>query len=173
MKKGKQKIEVAIDPQIIEKSREFALSQEASKRAAADPLPGALSEAFLTDAIDCGHGLKVRRLVASDWIILKWLNSPLYRGVLESQKPVEIREDIGYEDFEGYEMVWQFTHTPAVNRALMAKGREVYKTTAFEDIGDTHSLETLSNAIEAIGKQVAASLETKVAFNESDSPKKK
>jgi len=160
------------DNAVIAKATEQQLIEDATRRAAAEPLPGPLSQAFLSDAIDCGHGLFVRRIVASDWIVLKWLDSPLYKMTLEVQKDEAIREDINYEESEGYEMVWQFTHTPKQNRELKARGREVYRETAFEEFGDIYNIQTLSECIKAIGKQVVSSFETKVSFEESESKKK-
>jgi len=160
------------DNAVIAKATEQQLIEDATRRAAAEPLPGPLSQAFLSDAIDCGRGLFVRRIVASDWIVLKWLDSPLYKMTLEVQKDEAIREDIKYEESEGYEMVWQFTHSPKQNRELMAKGREAYRAKAFEEVGDSQDIQTLSRCIQAIGKQVVSSFETKVSFEESESKKK-
>lgn len=166
MKKGKKEV----NP-IEDKAREIALEQEANKRAAATPLPGALSEAFLSDAIDCGGGLFVRRIVASDWVILQWLDSPMYRMTLEVQKDESIREDVKYTPDEGYEMIWQFTHTPQQNRDLKDLGRKAYTDVAIV-IQDTFNATILSNAIKAIGKQIVASFETKVIFDTEESKKK-
>lgn len=155
-----------------EKAIELGLEDNANRRAAATPLPGPLSDAFLTDAIDCGNGLVVRRIVASDWIILQWLDSPLYKMALEAQKDESIKEEVDYQESEGYEMIWQFTHTPKQCRELKAKGREAFTETAYSEIGDAHKPQDLAKAIQAIGKQIAASFETKVSFEAEDSKKK-
>ena len=71
---------------IAPEAAEAQLTEDARKRAAATPLPGALAEAFLCDAIFVPWGDKqipVRRVVASDWPILQWLESPIFKLILE------------------------------------------------------------------------------------------
>ena len=145
------------------------LREEANRRAAATPLPGPLADAFLTDAIQVSENLFVRRVVASDWSILQWLDSPIYKMILEIQKDESLREVISYADDEEWEMVWQFTHTPKEVRALKAKGRTVFKETCADEIGDKYSLAITKKAVEAISKQILASFDTKIGFGDSES----
>ena len=148
------------------------LTEEARKRAAATPLPGALSEAFLADAIKVTDELYVRRIVASDWGILQWLDSPIHKLILEIQKDEKIREAVNYTDEEEWEMVWQFTHEPKEIRALKVKGREVFKETCANEIGDKYALNVTKMAVEAISEQIIKSFETKIDYGTAESKKK-
>jgi hypothetical protein len=156
------------DAQILETAREHQLTEDANRRAAATPLPGALAEAFLTDAIQVSDKLWVRRVVASDWSILQWLDSPIYKMILEVQKDEKIRDEVPYTDEEEWEMCWQFTHTPKQCRELKAKGRGVFRQTCIDEMGDAHSLIVTKKAVEAISKQILASFDTKIGFSSSD-----
>lgn len=163
----------AIEKIILDKGQEIQLTEDANRRAAATPLPGALADAFLTDSIQVSDNLFVRRVVASDWSILQWLDSPIYKMILEVQKDEKIRESVSYTDDEEWEMVWQFTHSPKDVRSLKAKGREVFKETCASDIGDSYSLVVTKKAVEAISKQILASFDTKIGFSSGDEPDSK
>jgi hypothetical protein len=155
-----------------EQRRDAALHQEAVRRANADPLPGVLYRAFDPPPIDIGNGLMVRPAVASDWKVMKWLESPLWKSFLELQKDEKIREEVAYTDEEQYEMTWQFTHAPAVIRALMAQGREKFRQTCIE-WADTITLSALPDAIQAIQKQVILSFTSRPTIGDDDDVKKK
>src|ERR1017187_6604772 len=135
------------------------LREEANKRAAADPLPGPLADAFLKGAIPWGDGRFVRRVVASDWKILKGLDSPIFRQILEPQKDPTLREETVYSDEEQWEMCWQFTHSPADNRALMAKGRPAYRAEA-EKWADETDLTDMAFIVDSITKLLLSSSNT-------------
>ena len=142
------------------------LREESNKRAAADPLPGPLADAFLKGAIPWGDGRFVRRVVASDWKILKALDSPIFRQMLEAQKKPELREETVYSDEDQWEMCWQFTHTPAENRALIAKGREAYRAAA-ETWADETDLTDMAFIVDSITKLLVSSSNTRVGFGSS------
>lgn len=151
---------------------EAALEQDARRRAAADPLPGALADAFLEDAIQIGDNLYVRRVVASDWKVLKWLDSPIFKAMLEMQKDEGNRDEIAFTDEEQYEMAWQFTHTPAEVRELMTKGREGFKKSC-EQWADHLDFASLPSAINALQKQILKSFSTSLKYGGEDEAKKK
>ena len=148
--------------------------EEARKRAATDPLPGPLAEAFLSDSIKVGQ-INVRRVVASDWPILKQLNSPIYLQWLEMQKAPEIREEVPFTDEQAYEMCWQFTHTPKESRVLLVGGVEAYRLKATEEIADMFDLATLTEIVNAIQQQLMRSSRSvlKLGSGESEEPEKK
>lgn len=149
-----------------------ALTEEARKRAAATPLPGALSDAFLAGAIKVTDNLSIRRIVASDWAILQWLDSPIHKLILEIQKEESIREEVVYSNEEEWEMIWQFTHEPKAIRDLKSKGREAFKETCITEIGDKFELTTTKKSVEAISAQIVKSFETKIDYGTEDSKKK-
>jgi hypothetical protein len=162
-----------LESQIVEKAGEHQLIEDARRRAAATPLPGALSEAFLNDAIQVADNLFVRRIVASDWKVLQALGSPIYKLILELQKDESIREDISYTDEEEWEMCWQFTHNPKECRELLAKGKDGFRAEAVA-LGDTLTLPTMKSIVAAVRKHLFDSYLTKVQFgNEETTAEKK
>lgn len=158
---------------VIERSRETQLSEDAGKRASATPLPGPLLSAFLDESIQVTPEIKVRRFVASDWAILQWLNSPIYKMTLESQKAEEIREPVQSTNEEDYELCWVFTHTPQQCRELKAKGRETFTQTATEEIADVVTLPVLGLIVAAISKQIVKSFETAIQYGANGEGAKK
>jgi hypothetical protein len=148
------------------------LREEAAKRANATPLPGALSDAFLTDSIPVSANILVRRVVASDWPLMQWLDSPIYKMFLEMMKEEAIREAVSFTDEEEWEMMWQFTHTPQQCRDLKAKGREAFRATAVAEIGDSMSKIETAEGVAAISQQVVKSFGTKIEYGNEGSKKK-
>lgn len=151
---------------------EARLKVDALARASADPAPGPIMEAF-SDGITRICGLSVRRVVASDWMMLKALNSPIYRQLLELQKPLEIREEVPFSDEEGWEMICQFTHTPAQNRAQLAKGRDNYREWAIQETADTLKMEDAASVIAAVQSQITASHSTAQRHGSADNDSEK
>ena len=153
------------------------LTEEARKRAAATPFPGALSDAFLSDAIKVGEGLLVRRIVASDWKILTALDSPIIKQILELQKDEKIREEVSYTDEEEWEMCWQFTHSPKECRELLTKGKESFREQAME-MADMITMPQAKLIVRAIGAHLMNGFMTAMKYapevpNESDPAEKK
>lgn len=148
------------------------LRNEAGKRAAADPLPGPLADAFLKDSIPVGVGISVRRIVASDWHILKALDSPILRQLLELQKDEALREETEYSDSEQCEMVYQFTHAPKQCRELLKMGRETYRSTAQDYCDSGIDFAQMPLIIAAITKQLSDCIATSISYNATDEKKK-
>ncbi len=160
--------EIELPKEVVDKGVEANLREDANRRAAATPLCGALSDAFLKGAIKVSDNVYVRRVVASDWPMIQWLNSPLYKLLLEIQKEESLREEIPYTDEEEWEMCWQFTHTPAQCRELKVKGREAFTETAKNEIGDDLEMGIQKKVVMAVTQQVIASFGTKIEFSTPD-----
>ncbi|MDE2097606.1 MAG: hypothetical protein KGL39_10195 [Patescibacteria group bacterium] len=156
----------------ITPEQDAGLRQEAMKRAAADPLPGPLSDAFLKDAVDVGKGIFVRRVVASDWHILKALNSPILRQLLELQKDETLREETEYSDLEQAEMVYQFTHSPKQCRELLKMGREIFSSTSQDYCDTSVDFSQMPMIIAAITKQLSDCISASVSYGAEDLKKK-
>jgi len=159
-------------PTLDEQAQELELKEQANRRAAATPLPGALADAFLTDAIQVTDNMFVRRIVASDWKILQALGSPIYKLILELQKDAALREDISYTDEEEWEMCWQFTHNPKECRELLAKGKDAFRSEAVA-LGDTLTLPVMKSIVAAVRKHLFDSYLTKVNFGSEETPAEK
>jgi hypothetical protein len=131
-------------PTITAPARAKTIEEMASDRAVSDPLPGALADAFLEGDIHVGDVL-VRKMVASDYVLFKFLDSPILRQFLELAKPQDKMEEIAYTDEEEWEMCWQFTHSPRENRDM---------------IGDSLTRETTQIIIAAVMEQVKRNMVT-------------
>ena len=147
------------------------LRDESQKRAAADPLPGPLSDAFLKGAIRISRDVAVRRIVASDWHILKGLDSPILRQLLELQKDESLREETAYSDVEQCEMVYQFTHTPKECRELLAQGRNLFKAKAEDYCDDQINFAQMPQIIAAITKQLSDCIATSLSYSADEKKK--
>lgn len=108
---------------------------EVGPGAQAEVLPGPLAEAFDPQVVEVA-GLKVRQLVHYDYVLLRRLDSPLYRRVLELGKPAEERRDVPFSDEEGYEIIVQFTRPCVeVKRLVDRLGRTGFREFCIEQIG--------------------------------------
>lgn len=136
-----------------EQGQEFAARSMASARASGDPLPGPLGDAFASGAIVVA-GIAVRKVVAADWVFFKQLNSPIIRMVQEMQQNPEAPEEITFTEEENWELAWQFTHTPAQLREVLAKGREALTAVAVSEIGDNWPTETVKFVGAAVMEQL-------------------
>lgn len=101
--------------------------------AASDPLPGPLLDAFLPEPL-IAAGFVLRPVVASDWAVLKRIESPLLKELarvsvaaknpeLAGETTIFVTEDI-------WELLFLWTHAPPLVRATLAKGRPHYRETA-------------------------------------------
>lgn len=141
----------------------------ARQAAAADPLPGPLMEAFSPDPISF-HGSELRPMVAYDLTILKKLNSPLFRHLLEMEKPEEERVKVEFEDDDVWELVFLFTRPVAEANILLRKGRDVFYKSAMEAFGYKAELGSLPIAEIAVTNHFARALATAVGYRPSASP---
>jgi hypothetical protein len=127
---------------------EFQLSQVAAPRANAEPLPGALATAFGADDIVV-DGTSVRKVVPGDWIILKQLDSPVYRMHLGDKA-----EEIEWKGHEEIELVFQFIRPIAEVRQMLRKGREYFTEQAMQAITDgTMENEQIARLVSAVTEQ--------------------
>ena len=157
-----------LDPTAVQRQ----LADDARRRAAADPLPGPMAQVFLENSITIGSHT-IRRIVLSDWAILRGLKSPIIAQMLELQKPLETREEVPYSDEDGWEMIWQFSHTPSENRALLAKGRDAYREQAITEIGDKIEVGQGALIVEAVQRQIMASFATAQKHGTEEEAEKK
>lgn len=77
-------------------------------QANAEPFPGPLDAAFAQGPVQIG-GFTVRELVPIDVKLLKRLDSPFYRQMLELLKPKEQRQRTPVADEQEWEIIYLFT----------------------------------------------------------------
>ncbi len=145
-----------------EKAIKHGLERDALARASGDPFPGPLAEAFCKTSITVGEW-KIRKIVASDWVAFKQLNSPLLRFVLDIQQGVE---DLKFEaeESELWALCWQMMHNPKQVRELMAQGVEAFNAKAQEEIGDHLETSQVTLIVRAIIEHLRRSWETVVKY---------
>ncbi len=156
--------------QVIENNRakEHWLRAEATKRAGADPLPGPAGDAFgKHGAIPIGSsGISVRRVVASDWQILKSLDSPIIKMLLELRQNPTTTAEIPIETEEEWELAFQFTRPVAAVREALAQGRDKFREQARGEVGDTLDESVVSLIRIAVLEQIRRSWSTAVSYRQ-------
>lgn len=116
------------------------------RAAHANPLPGPLAAAFDPDPVSVA-GFQIRPVVASDFAILRRLDSPLHRRTLELAEhqrqiaagtlpPEAAPPETQFTEEELAEMVYQFTQPVRQVRAELARGRDAFRETALVAISD-------------------------------------
>ncbi len=155
-----------------DKAREAQERELAVERANSDPLPGPLASAFIVGPIEIKGGLPIRPVTGSaDIIILKQLNSPLYRQMLEndsaarkSQKDgkVVVPEDVIPSDEEAVELCFQFTRPTREVRSTLRQGRVHFTEQACTEIADKYSPDVIFAMVGAVYEQMARSVRTQV-----------
>lgn len=105
--------------------------------AASDPLPGPLLEAFLPEPLRAA-GLELRAVVASDWPILKKLDSPILKELQGLALNPELpKPEVVYEEEDVWELLYLWTHPVREVRALLAKGRQQFREEVLQRTADT------------------------------------
>ena len=132
---------------------------EAMARAARLPLPGPLLAAFDPPACPTARalGLEIRAPVASDFIVLQRIESPLLKL---GQEGLTIAEE------EAAEIVWQFTTPVKRVRQELSKGRAAFRECAVEAIMDRLSPMEVSAIITEVRETYLAWLSTVVPYEE-------
>ena len=120
-------------------------------RANAEPFPGPMAAAFCTGAITIGD-IAVRKVVASDWIALKAIESPLLKLIAEWQANPTDPKEVQFSEQDQWNICWLFTHEPKEARSELSGGKEQFEATAQEQVADK-----MDNSI--IGMVMAAVME--------------
>lgn len=146
--------------------REHQVGQMAATRAQADPLPGPLAHAFGPNAIKIGGGIWVRKMVASDYPILKALDSPIFRMMTELATSADKPDDVTFTDEEEWQMCWQFTNPVKRVRETLALGVQTLKDLARQEIGDTLPPEVVKLITPAIMEQLKRNITTALQYHQ-------
>lgn len=144
-----------------------AVLNEAVARANREPLPGALDRAFGPEGEIVVGAFKVRKVVHADYPILKRLNSPLYRQMLEGSN-----EEIKPEHEELFELCYQFTRPCREVRETLNKGREFFREVATQTFGDAPIEDGVLTAVfTAVVEQFTTSMSTMQAHTSKEEGK--
>lgn len=131
--------------------REHERFNAARAQANQDPTPGPLKQAFEVELLKVGC-LTLQPLVGSHILILKRLNSPIYRHVIEAAKPETQRVKIDYDDEEIFEALFVLTQHPQKVRAALAQGRQAFREEALAATADVLGVFDMGRATEMIGE---------------------
>lgn len=144
-----------------------AAAVKGGHEAASDPLPGPLLAAFLPESLRAA-GFELRPVVASDWAVLKRIQSPLLtelkRASLLKEHPELATEKTTFSEEEMWELLYLWTHSPRESRALLAKGPEAYREAAMQ-VADKLSPRVINEAqaiVDALFGNLLRSLSTQV-----------
>lgn len=152
-----------------EKRLSHNLRIAASNRANGDPLPGALSAAFTKSAIKVGPAM-VRKIVASDWIVLRALNSPIIKLVEELAQRGDDKAapppEVDITDQDEWDIAFQFTRAPSDVRKAMEGGPKEFRARAMEAIGDTLESATVKLIGIAVLEQIRRTWATPLQYKQ-------
>jgi hypothetical protein len=113
---------------------EVILTEQASKRASADPLPGPLKEVFCDGPIEIA-GKIVYKVVPRYFAALKALDSPIISMLQDVVQTGKV--DTELTDEQAWEICWIFTHTGKEVRAVLDKGPKCLKEASQNEVGDS------------------------------------
>lgn len=139
------------------------LKNEAAKRAGADPLPGPLTQAFGPENIQVGK-YSVRPIVAYDWAILKLINSPVYRQMLEVMQEGEKAKSVEPKDAELWQLIYVLTRPCMEVKRVFDKGEQALRDAADIEIGMNLNPMEVSQLSAACFVQVQGFMATMVKY---------
>lgn len=97
--------------------------------AAAEPFPGPLKDAFAAGPIRLGD-YTVREFVPMDAAILRRIDSPFYRQILEILKPKEQRQPTPVADADEWAVIYLFTRSCAEAESKLNEGAAAFAQAA-------------------------------------------
>lgn len=166
---------INIDEALARDAAALAAQQPHIRRANAEPLPGPLSMAYTLDELNA-FGLTIRPVVASDFILLKKLNSPLYRRTFElaeharkikaGEIPPEspLPNATEFTDDECVEMIYQFTIPLPRARAELKRGREFFQEQAQLHVTDRAPVNALPKLVATVVENFTQAFATAVQY---------
>ncbi len=92
--------------------------------------------------------IPVRKIVAGDWIILKQLDSPVYKMQLGDNA-----EEVNPTDTENIELIFQFITPIAKVREMLRVSRSYFTEQALQTISDTMDDDVIAKLVRAVTEQ--------------------
>jgi hypothetical protein len=148
------------------------------RKACAEPFPGPLHEAFAAEPPTVA-GIKLRAMVAADFILLKQLGSPLYRrsfDLAEHQRRInagEIAADApppstSFTEEELAEMVYQLMQPARDARRVLAQGREHFREKAMAEVMDRILVTDIPHLVNAVVGIYLQAFSTAIGYREPE-----
>jgi len=120
-------------------------------RANADPLPGPLLAAFAAEPITVA-GITLVQITASHIALLRRIDSPLHAMLSGQLEELDEEQTI--------EALYTLSRGPREGRATLARGRETFRETALQTVGDALRVGDLAAIGAALLAQVTQSFST-------------
>jgi hypothetical protein len=139
------------------------IDRQAGIVAAADPLPGPLEGAFIPNDIEA-LGQKIRPLVAYDWAIMKKLNSPIYRQMMEVMQKGPTAVDVESAPEELWDLIFLLSRPCEEADTYFKKGLEAFHEQAKREIGMKYGLGQILVLVKACTDQIYAHMQTMLAY---------
>lgn len=141
---------------------ERAAREAAYAAANAAVLPGPLAGAMEPEMTEVA-GLRVRRVVHYDFVLLRRLNSPLLKQLARAAEGESGGTEFSDED--AYVMVWQFTRPVREAAAYLAEhGADGVKAAALEAIGCALGPVEVGLLVKAVEREFVRALSTVVKY---------
>lgn len=135
-----------------------------AKAAMSDPLPGSLSLAFPLPDKKVGT-FAVRAPVAYDWTLLKALNSPIHRKILELNGD-KANGETEFTDEEAWDICYQFTRPcKEVDRVFCNGGAKAIREASKELFAFNLQSFEIKPIVEAVIKQISLTWETAMKYS--------
>jgi len=125
------------------KIEDALLESAANERAAKEPLPSIVEEAFSNEPLVVKTSLgdvTIRPMVAYDINIFKAINSPFYQIMMGDKTNVTSTDQLFENEEESYEVVYQFTHPPKEVYQLFKQGKNAFKDKVMEEVAFRYTL---------------------------------
>lgn len=137
-------------------------------KAGAEPFPGPLAAAFAEGPIKIGR-FTVREFVPMDAAILRRINSPFYRQILEILKPRDKRKPTEYEDADEWAVIYLFTRPCDEAEAKLNLGLADFLRSARAEFAHNPriNLGLYHDLFEACAGRVVAAFQTALAYRTS------
>lgn len=146
------------NPEVAENA---LLENEASKRAAAHPLPGPLAEAFCSGPIQVA-GKTVYKVVPRTFQALTAVKSPLIEMIQDVVQGGKV--DTEFTDEQSWVICWIFTRPPKEVREMIFKGPEALKEAATTEVGEEWEAACINLVMAACLEQIKRHMMTVVKF---------
>jgi hypothetical protein len=141
---------------------ERAAREAAYAQANGAVLPGPLAEAIEPEPVEVA-GLRVRRVVHYDFVLLRRLNSPLLKQLARAAEGQAGGTEFSDED--AYVMVWQFTRPVREAAAYLAEhGANGVRAAALESIGCALGPVEVGLLVQAVEREFVRALSTVVKY---------
>ena len=150
----------------------LAARQQALRDAAADPLPGPLAHAFAS-LPDLVAGLRVRKMVHYDFVIMRLIGSPVLEQLRNQGK--KGKATTAFDDADGYQMIYQFTRPVEeiadwISKRAPGRAAPEFRKLALREIGMTLGPVEVALLVKMVERTILDAFSTALQYAEKDPP---